>query len=110
MRLPFVSGARFEDQRGELERVRGELRHAVERSERLWNVMMFRLGGVIVDVDALPTPYQLRPAEPSKKVEGEKPKQAVMPRDVRTKPVQFEVTQEAEYMRQAAISELTSSR
>jgi hypothetical protein len=107
---PFVSRARFEDQRAELERVRAELRHAVERSEKLWNVMLFRMGGVIVDVDTLPLPYQPRAAEAARaKTEGAKPKQVIMPRDVRTRLVQFEENQETEYMRQAGLSHKISA-
>lgn len=97
MKLPWVSRERFDEQRAEIERLRTELKQVAEAKEKLWNVMLWRMGGVIVDVEALPNVYQPKPA-PENKGEIAKPATATMPRDVRTTLAKFEVKREGELM------------
>jgi hypothetical protein len=101
MKWPFITRARFDDLRTELERTRTELNAAQERADKLWNLMLWRLGGVIYDSELLPDAYIApRTSEPSKDGSTKSEKPTVhLPRDVRRKLMQFEATQEQEFFR-----------
>lgn len=65
MRFPFVSRERYEEQRMNLDRARGELADERDRNFRLFNWTMWRIGGgVAFDTSLLPEQYQPKAAAP----------------------------------------------
>lgn len=103
MNLPFVSRARFEDQRAELERLRGELQRSTEAREKLWNFLVWRVGGVAVDVSALPEAYQPKPVQPVAACDTTKVTGKPTTHDVRSTLAEFEVKREGEYLEKAGV-------
>lgn len=101
---PFVSRERYDEQRAEVERLRRELKQAVEAKEKLWNFLVWRVGGgVAVDVNSLPEQYQPKhqvfPSEPADEKKTEALKSVATPRSVRRDLASFEVRQEGEMLR-----------
>jgi len=98
MKWPWVSRGRFEDQREEIERLRAELQGAHARIDTLWNVMLLRTGGVIVDPGSLPDVYKPKPAPEAPKTETKPPASRPSPQAIRKTLANFEATQESELL------------
>lgn len=104
MKFFLVSRDRYNEQSAELARVRGELEKERDRGQRLWNFLLWRVGGgVALDTSLLPESYQplARTAAVADTDEATKNtiRAARAPGQARREIAQFEVSAEIDYQK-----------